>query len=289
MKFYRWFLILTLAGIASVSCKKNNQIQHAKSPEVEKLKTREWEIDYSKPVWYDEFDEAGKPDISKWSYNIGGHGWGNQELQYYTDALENAKNEYGYLNIYALKETRGNNKYTSARLVSKNKGDFTYGRVEVKAKLPKGVGTWPAIWMLASQTSYGQNFWPENGEIDIMEHVGFDQNVVHGNVHTKAFNHTIGTNKGNRITVPEVSDKFNVYAVNWFPDRIEFEINGEKYFEFKKEEDYGWEQWPFDKKFHVILNIAVGGGWGGQKGVDENIFPQTMQVDYVRVYGIKEK
>ena len=283
------FLLLVWIGFISFSCKKNKAVLLKSESPVAKVQPKEWVIDYSEPVWHDEFDEAGKPDISKWSYDMGGHGWGNQELQYYTDALQNAINEYGYLNINALKQKKGTNNYTSARLVSKNKGDFTYGRVEVKAKLPKGVGTWPAIWMLASQMTYGQTFWPDNGEIDIMEHVGFDQNVVHGNVHTKAFNHTIGTNKGNHITVPEASDKFNIYAVNWFPDRIEFEINGQKYFEFKKDKSYKWEQWPFDKKFHIILNIAVGGGWGGQKGVDDNIFPQTMQVDYVRVYGIKEK
>ncbi|MBK9933279.1 MAG: glycoside hydrolase family 16 protein [Cytophagaceae bacterium] len=283
------FLLLVWIGFISFSCKKNKAVHLKSESPVAKVQPKEWVIDYSEPVWHDEFDEAGKPDISKWSYDMGGHGWGNQELQYYTDALQNAINEYGYLNINALKQKKGTNNYTSARLVSKNKGDFTYGRVEVKAKLPKGVGTWPAIWMLASQTTYGQTFWPDNGEIDIMEHVGFDQNVVHGNVHTKAFNHTIGTNKGNHITVPKASDKFNIYAVNWFPNRIEFEINGGKYFEFKKDSSYQWEQWPFDKKFHIILNIAVGGGWGGQKGVDDNIFPQTMQVDYVRVYGIKEK
>jgi beta-glucanase (GH16 family) len=282
--------ILLVISINTIACKKDSLVEKEDepiiiiNPIIPKIMT----VDYDKLLWTDEFEKDGKPDSKLWSYDIGGNGWGNQELQYYTDELENCKVEKGLLLITAKKQLIGNNRFTSTRLVSKGKGDFTYGRIEVKAQLPQGLGTWPAIWMLASQTSYGTQYWPDNGEIDIMEHVGFDQNVVHGNVHTKAFNHSIGTNKGNKLTVPDASNKMNIYAINWLPEKIEFEINGTKYFEFNKLAGYQWQEWPFDKPFYLILNIAVGGGWGGQKGVDETVFPQTLAVDYVRVYGLKE-
>lgn len=246
-------------------------------------------IDNSKPIWADEFNYNGAPDPTKWGYDIGGHGWGNDEKQYYTKDLKNARVENGTLIIEARKEKFENNDYTSARLVTKHKGDFLYGRFEIKAKLPKGRGTWPAGWMLATEQSYGANYWPDNGEIDIIEHVGFDQDRIHGNIHTKAFNHTIKTNKGNNVVVPGVSDGFHIYACEWTPDAISIEIDGNKYFTFTKQSNYGWQEWPFDKKFHLLLNIAIGGGWGGQKGIDDSIFPQRMEVDYVRVYQAVKK
>ncbi len=239
-----------------------------------------------KLVWQDEFDYKGKPNPEKWSYDIGGHGWGNQEKQYYTSEPDNAFVDNGVLKITAKKEPKEQNSFTSARLVSKGKGDFLYGRFEIRAKLPKGIGTWPAIWMLASEQNYGKQFWPDNGEIDIMEHVGFDPNRIHGNIHTKAYNHSIGTNKGNNLMVEQVSDVFHVYSCEWTPNTITIGVDGKDYFTFTKED--GWEKWPFDKKFHLIMNIAVGGGWGGQKGIDESIFPQTMEVDYVRVFSLEK-
>ena len=241
-----------------------------------------YKIDKLKPVWQDEFDYKGLPDTKNWGYDIGGNGWGNQEKQYYTNDLKNARVEDGKLIIEAHKETFGSNGYTSARLVSKGKGDFLYGRFEIKAKLPKGTGTWPAAWMLPTVQTYGTNYWPDNGEIDIIEHVGFDQNRIHGNVHTKAFNHSIGTNKGNNVMISGVSEEFHVYACEWTPDKITLEIDGNVYFTFAS--SGSWEQWPFDRKFHLLLNIAVGGAWGGQKGIDDTIFPQKMEIDYVRVF-----
>jgi len=149
-----------------------------------------------KLVWSDEFSRDGQPDPSKWSYDVGGHGWGNNELQYYAESrLKNARVENGNLIIEAHKESVQGSQYSSARLVTKGKGEWTYGRIEVRAKLPSGRGTWPAIWMLASQNSYGDGYWPDNGEIDIMEHVGFDPDVIHASVHTLAYNHTIGTQR----------------------------------------------------------------------------------------------
>lgn len=242
----------------------------------------------SKPFWADEFNKKGLPDAKKWGYDVGGSGWGNHELQYYTkDNLKNARVENGKLIIEAIKEPFEGKNYTSARLTSKGKADFLYGRFEVKAKLPKGLGTWPAIWMLATEHSYGQNYWPDNGEIDIMEHVGYDPNVIHASVHTKSYYHSIGTQKTAVKTIPTAMTDFHVYRIDWTPEKIESYIDGELYFTFKNEKT-GWKEWPFDKKQHILLNIAVGGDWGGQKGVDDSIFPQKMEIDYVRVYKMKK-
>jgi beta-glucanase (GH16 family) len=240
-------------------------------------------------VWFDEFDYKGLPDREKWGYDIGGHGWGNQELQYYTDQRkENARVENGHLIIEARQESWQKRAYTSARLVSKGKGDWTYGRVEVRAKLPSGRGTWPAIWMLPSLKSYGNGGWPDNGEIDVMEHVGFDADVVHGSVHTRAYYHSIGTQKTAKVELKGSRTTFNVYAIEWTPEEIRWFINGDHYFTFVNERSTtskaDYKQWPFDKPFHLILNVAVGGTWGGAKGVDKSIWPQQLLVDYVRVY-----
>lgn len=238
------------------------------------------------PVWQDEFDYQGLPLSTKWDYDTGGNGWGNNELQNYTRSAKNARVEDGKLIIEALKESVGGNNYSSARLITKKKGDWTYGKFEIKAKLPRGRGTWPAIWMLASNQSYGTAFWPDNGEIDIMEHVGFDPNRIHGNIHTKAYNHSIGTNKGNNMVVPTAQEEFHVYSTEWTPATVKFFIDGKEYFSFSNLGN--WQAWPFDKPFHLLLNIAVGGNWGGAKGIDDTIFPQRMEVDYVRVYALKK-
>ncbi len=238
------------------------------------------------PIWFDEFNDEGQPDSTKWRYQTGGEGWGNNELQFYTKSLKNARVEKGHLIIEAHHEKEGANNYTSARLNSK--GNFLYGKIVVRAKLPKGIGTWPAIWMLFSKKNYGDKGWPDNGEIDIMEHVGFDQNKVHGNIHTKAFNHTIGTNKGNQQVVEDVSEAFHIYSCEWTPEKISIAIDKKTFFEFEKNKNFSWQEWPFDQPFHVILNLAIGGNWGGQKGVDNSIFPQRMEIDYVRVFPMKE-
>jgi len=245
------------------------------------------EYTFSKqPIWSDEFDQDGLVDSTKWSYNTGGHGWGNHELQHYTKAnLKNVRVEKGILSIEAHREPFEKSEYTSGRIVTKGKFDFTYGRVEVRAKLPQGRGTWPAIWMLASQNSFGTNFWPDQGEIDIMEHVGFNPGVIHGTVHTKSFNHGIGTQKGNTISIRDFASAFHVYRLDWTPDYIQMYLDGLLYFQFSNS-GKSWQEWPFSKSEHLILNLAVGGDWGGQKGVDPTIFPAKMEVDYIRVYGM---
>ena len=240
-------------------------------------------------VWSDEFDYEGLPDSTKWGYDVGGDGWGNNELQYYTERrLENARVEDGHLVIEARKEPYEGRDYTSARLVTRDKGEWTYGRFEARAKLPSGRGTWPAIWMLAAETTYGAQYWPDNGEIDIMEHVGFDPGVVHASVHTRAYHHSIGTHKTGTIQVPSADEAFHVYAVEWTSEAIRAFVDGEPYFTFENErlanDSAGYEAWPFDQPFFLLLNIAVGGNWGGMEGVDPDVWPQRMEVDYVRVY-----
>lgn len=238
------------------------------------------------PMWFDEFDYTGQPNTSKWGYDIGGDGWGNNELQYYTNSTNNASVANGVLTITARKESMNGRDYTSARLITKNKGDFLYGRFEIKAKLPSGKGTWPAIWMLPTDWVYGG--WPKSGEIDIMEHVGYDQDKVHVTVHTDAYNHGKGTQKGNSKLVAGASKEFHVYRVDWTPYSIKGFIDGEQMFEFINE-GKGSAVWPFDKRFHLLLNIAFGGNWGGAQGVDPSVLPQKMEVDYVRVYKMIEK
>ncbi len=236
-------------------------------------------------VWADEFDTEGLPDPAKWQYNVGAGLWGNQESQYYTAArAENARVQNGRLIIEAHQEAWKGRRYTSARLVSIQA--WTYGRFEVSAKLPSGRGTWPAIWMLPDLSQYGG--WPRGGEIDIMEHVGHDADRVHSTVHTQAFNHRLGTHQGASIRVPTARSDFNLYAVEWTPTEIKGFVNDTHYFTFDnarlRDPEADESQWPFDHPFHLILNIAVGGSWGGQQGIDPDIWPQRMEVDFVRVY-----
>lgn len=234
-------------------------------------------------VWSDDFEEDGRPQDSKWRYQTGGHGWGNEERQTYTaNDTSTARVRDGYLILEAHKT--GPDTYTSARLNSE--ASWTYGRFEIRAKLPTGRGTWPAIWMLpdTSTADYGDQYWPDNGEIDIMEHVGYDPGVVHGTVHTRAFNHMQGTQRGRSVSVPDAMTAFHTYALEWTPAEIRISVDEQEYFTFQNRQQYGWEEWPFNQDFHLLLNIAVGGTWGGAQGIDDSIFPQQMIIDYVKVY-----
>jgi beta-glucanase (GH16 family) len=233
-----------------------------------------------KLVWNDEFNGTAV-DSNKWEYEVNGSGGGNNELQYYTDRYQNSYVDSGSLVIVARQESYLGRQYTSARMRTKYKGDWTYGHFEIRAKLPFGRGTWPAIWMLPTDWVYGG--WPASGEIDIMEHVGYDQNVIHGSTHCQKYYFKIGTQKSGTVRIPNVSTEYHVYAVDWFEDRIDFFVDGVKYFT-SWNDGSGWQGWPFDKRFHLILNIAVGGDWGGAQGIDTSIFPQKMYIDYVRVY-----
>lgn len=238
-------------------------------------------------VWEDNFNTDGLPDTKKWSFDIGDGcpklcGWGNNELQYYTDAdSKNARVENGNLIIEAHKNSEQSRDYSSARLVTKNKGDWKYGTIEIRAKLPQGKGTWPAIWMLPTVSNYGG--WPASGEIDIMEHVGYAPDSIFGTVHTTAFNHMIGTQVGSQILISDAETAFKTYAIDWNENEITWSIDGIQYHSFKNE-NKTTKEWPFDQPFHLILNIAVGGNWGGKYGVDETIWPQRMEIDWVKVW-----
>ncbi|MET0808868.1 MAG: glycoside hydrolase family 16 protein [Pseudoxanthomonas sp.] len=246
---------------------------------------RQWAFE-STPAWRDEFDQPGPPDSGKWRFQQGGHGWGNHELQQYTDSSDNAFVENGVLNIVARKEKRQGMDYTSARLTSNKQGDFLYGRFEIRAKLPGGRGTWPALWMLPTDKVYGE--WPKSGEIDLMEHVGFDPGRIHITMHTEAYNHRINTQRGATRVVADAMNGFHVYRTDWTPDAIRGYIDDQLVLEFPNQGS-GPKAWPFDQRFHFLMNVAVGGDWGGKEGVDDKSFPATLQVDYVRVYPLVVK
>ncbi len=220
--------------------------------------------------------------VLKWGYAVGGHGWGNNELQFYTNAdTSNAKVKDGKLIITARKEQKENRKYTSARLITKDKAEFKYGRIEIRAKLPSGRGTWPAIWMLGKNRV--EAGWPLCGEIDIMEHVGYDKDSIHGTIHTLAYNHMKGTQKGKAIFIENPYNAFHIYTIEWTAEKIDFLVDGVIYNHIANEH-LSEKEWPFDQPFYLILNLAVGGNWGGKKGIDETVFPASMEIDYVRVY-----
>lgn len=235
-----------------------------------------------KLAWNDEFEYSGLPDNSKWSYELGGNGWGNNELQYYTekDTL-NAEVENGLLKITARKQTREDKQYTSARLLTRNKAEFKYGKIEVRAKLPAGKGTWPAIWMLG--TNIDKVGWPKCGEIDIMEHVGFEKDSIFGTVHNESYNGMKGTQKVKGHVINNPYDSFHVFSIEWTPEKIDFMMDNQVYNHFVNEHKT-INEWPFDQPFFLILNLAIGGDWGGKYGVDNDVFPASMEVDYVRVY-----
>lgn len=233
-------------------------------------------------AWSDEFDKPGLPDSTKWSYDTGGHGFGNHELQYYTKAdTSNAVIYDGVLHIKALQKNADTNHYTSARLLTRGRKTFAYGKIEVRAKLPKGRGLWPAIWMLGDNIDTAG--WPACGEIDIMEHVGFMPDSVFESIHTNSFNHVLHTQRTKGLFIPDPYTAFHSYAVEWTPEKITFWLDDKSYLEFANTHK-GKDEWPFADPFFIILNVAVGGDWGGQQGVDNTVFPAEMQVDYVRVY-----
>lgn len=255
---------------------------------------RQWEL-----VWNDEFDYLGAPDAAKWSHDVWPARKVNDEDQAYTDRLKNVRVEGGKLVIEAHKESYANAEYSSGRIHSLGKGDFLYGRAEIRAKLPPGQGSWAAIWMLPSdpfkyattckenedwQGSDSCDAWPNSGEIDIMEHVGYDMNRVHGTVHTKAYYWVNGEQRKATVEARDVDQAFHDYAVEWTPERIDIFFDGSRYFTYLNESE-GWQAWPFDHPYHLILNLAIGGAWGRAGGpIDDSVFPSRMEVDYVRVY-----
>ncbi len=237
-------------------------------------------------VWGDEFNYSGLPDSLRWNYDVGGHGWGNYEDQFYlANSIENTYVKDGNLHITALKKDHEHLHYTSARLTTFQRFHMQYGKIETSVKLPRGKGTWAAIWMLPESFRLNKEHWPSCGEIDIMEHVGKDPNVIHASMHTELYNHMRRTQITHFDTFPNVFDNFMKYGLEWTEESLKFYINDELFYEYIKGQD-GRDTtnagWPFDKPYYLIFNIAIGGTWGGE--IDNTIFPATMVVDYVRVF-----
>ena len=239
-----------------------------------------------KLVWSDEFDGSAL-DTSKWQFEINGKGGGNGEMQYYTDRPANLSVAGGHMTITAAKEAYqgpdGKKEYTSARIISKGKGDWKYGRFEARIKMPKGKGLWPAFWMMPSDSTYGG--WAKSGEIDIAEVIGDKPNIVHGTLHYgDSWPKNIHT--GDKFTLPsgDFSDDFHVFAIEWKEGSITWSIDGKPYQTQTK-----WSSVaapfpaPFNQRFYYIFNVAVGGNWPGPPNAG-TVFPQKMEVDYVRAY-----
>jgi beta-glucanase (GH16 family) len=256
----------------------------AEDPEEEPSAEKEWKL-----VWSDEFD-GDSLNESMWSLQLGTGteygltGWGNNELQYYTDRPKNVRIEDGRLHITAHREDYEGMRYTSARIRTILKGDWQFGRIEVKAKLPKGQGIWPAIWMLPTDEVFGG--WPNSGEIDIMELVGHEPETVHGTVHYGP-DWPNNRHPGGFYTLDEgtFADDFHLFSIEWEQNEIRWFVNGELYFRITPE-DLQPHPYPFNARFHLLINLAVGGNWPGSPD-DTTEFPQSLILDYVRVYQLQ--
>ncbi|MEM1269655.1 MAG: glycoside hydrolase family 16 protein, partial [Bacteroidota bacterium] len=238
-------------------------------------------------AWSDEF-EGESIDTTKWTYDIGNWGWGNNELQYYTEGRpENARIEDGVLIIEARKNDMGQ-QWTSTRLTTRGNVDFLYGKIEFRARVPRERGNWAAGWTLGD--SYvDEKSWPYAGEIDILESVGYEVNdatgdgIAHATVHTPAYYFKIGNQISSTMDVADMADAFQTYAVEWTPTEVRAYVNDTHYYTYDKNADE--REWPFDQPQNLILNLAMGGGWGGAQGMDETVTSQIFEIDYVRVYG----
>lgn len=273
---YAIFLLNTL--ITTSGCINNdNGVSNSQLTDV--LDSNEYLL-----VWNDEFEYTGLPDSTKWKFDTEGNrdGWGNNEAQYYTETNEkNAIVKNGILKIVARKENYGGKEYTSARLVSK--ADWKYGKIVINAKLPEGIGTWSAIWMMPGGWTFNDGNWPDIGEIDIMEHVGHDLGVIHTSAHSKDYQWKKHTQKTATIFIPDADKEFHSYILEWDQNVLKAFVDDSLYFAYENE-GLGETKWPYDKSFYLILNIAIGGAWGSMKGIDDEAFPQTMEMDYVRIY-----
>lgn len=261
------FLVLSLALVAvgrTLGCRADQQA--SASPPA-------WQL-----VWHDEFDGAAL-DTTKWVRETGGNGWGNGELEFYTDRVENARLENGYLVIEARQEALGNQAYTSARLKTQGLGAWKHGRIEARIRIPRGQGMWPAFWMLGDDIS--QVGWPGCGEIDIMENIGKEPSRVHGTVHGPNYSGANGVGGSYNLRSGAFADDFHVFAIEWQASGIQWFVDSTLYKTVLPGDLPG--RWVFDHPFFILLNVAVGGYWPGNPD-STTLFPQTMLVDYVRVY-----
>lgn len=286
---YSFILLLMLAStIVWSACEEDSDTPDQMIDNPAPVDTTPVTLEY-KLVWEDNFD-GDALDTTSWSYQIGTGGaygldrWGNNELQYYTDRAENVRLEDGNLIITALKEDFNGSEFTSTRIRTKDKADWTFGRFEIRAKLPKGQGLWPAIWMLSTDERFGE--WPKSGEIDIMEIVGHEPEKLHGTIH---YGPAWPNNKqaSGIYTKPsgDFSEEFHVYSIEWKVNEIAWFIDGQQYHKIDKNR-ISPDPYPFNEKFHLLLNVAVGGNWPGNPD-DTTVFPQTMEIDYIKVYQLQ--
>ncbi|MEQ8903962.1 glycoside hydrolase family 16 protein [Ekhidna sp.] len=241
--------------------------------------------------WEENFN-SGKLDSTIWTVIEGDGcpnlcGWGNNELQFYKNDYENIRLENEILVIEAHKKNYKNKKFTSAKLVTKNKIDWKYGKIEVRAKIPQGLGTWSAIWMLPTIEGRSRE-WPTDGEIDIMEHVGYNRGMIYGAVHTEKYNGMHGTHKSDSIYIADAHLSFHNYSIEWTEETITWSVDDQKYYSITRANE-GVAGWPFNQfQYHLIINLAVGGNWGGKMGVDPDVWPQRLEIDHVRYYQLLE-
>jgi len=279
-----WFLVPFIFSILFFCCVETEQNIASNNDSI--VSNANWD-----QIWNDEFN-GDELDPSKWNKLSWRPGWVNNELQAYTNRDTNIFLENGFLILQGLIEPgysgtdyTGSNytaDYTSGRINTDNKFSRTYGRFDIRAKLPKGKGSWPAIWMLGeSISSIG---WPACGEIDIMEHVGFDKGMIHGSVHTEDYNHMYNTQKSGSKFLDTATDSFHVYSLEWSPYYLRYLIDGESFFFVYNDSNGDNGKWPFNNPHYIILNLAIGGDWGGVEGVSVSAFPMRMLIDYVRVY-----
>ena len=233
-------------------------------------------------VWHDEFNNGSELNADDWTHEVQNSGWVNNELQNYVNhvtpggsLVTEVKN--GSLQIHCLKE---NGKIYSGRVYARVKQGWKYGYIEARIKLPKGKGTWPAFWMMPVNFTK----WPDDGEIDIMEEVGYHPNYTSSSIHCEKYNHQKGTQKTEERFTSGAEDDFHVYALEWTRDYIKTYVDGNPLLNFDNDGTGDYKTWPFNKEFYVIFNLAWGGAWGGQQGVDESVLPATMQIDYIRVF-----
>ena len=234
-------------------------------------------------VWQDEFESDGQPNLANWGYDIGTgeNGWGNNELQFYTERPDNVTVQNGILVITAKEEDYNGSSYTSARLLTKGKFEQTHGRFEARIRVPYGKGLWPAFWLLGDDSN-GSEIWPEIGEIDIMEYVGSEPTKVFGTVHGPGYSGAEGVTKAYELENDRFDAGFHVFGIEWAPDYINYYVDDVLYNQITPDDVTG--EWVFNNgPFYIILNVAVGGALPGSPNA-ETVFPQTMLVDYVRVY-----
>jgi beta-glucanase (GH16 family) len=267
-----FIFFLSILGWTFSSCNKDGASQS--------LPKRNWTL-----VWSDEFNEnlVSSPKSSNWSNDIGNgpDGWGNQELQYYTDRLDViATDGKGILNIIAKKENLGGKEFVSGRIKTKNKFSQKYGRIEARIKTPFGPGIWPAFWMMGSNIDTVN--WPNCGEIDILELKGHQPSTIYGTLHGPGYSGGNAKSGSYSLKNDKFDNDYHIFAVEWFEDRVDFFVDDYMYNRISKS-DLGTNKWVFDQPFYIIMNLAVGGNYVGFPNVNTS-FPQTMQIDYVRVY-----